>query len=282
MRKIVYKSIFSIVIVLFTFLMLPNKQVKAQEQGYPTYLLKAPLYQAYYEKANTSTHEYLAQYVLDGIVVDTINDYFFIIKHYTAVNKGYDNEINSYELEDIEPYSDFTIINVRFTFTTYFLNSNYGEYDILYVYPLFLENSAFYVEFDVYSLGYGNGFNAGRDFGRSIGYQEGYVEGHYEGYWEGYENGHNIGYNKGFEEGYEEGEWNGYIDGHTVGYNKGYILGIDEGYGLGYNDGYNDGYSDGISKPFYSNFDKWIVPAIIIVVIAGIFVGYRRERYGGD
>lgn len=308
MKKIVYKSIFSIVIVLFAFLMLPNKQVKAQEeQGYPIYLLKAPLYQYYYEKANSSTHEYLAQYVLDGIVIDNINDYFFIIKHYTAVNKGYDNGINSYELENIETGSDFTLINVRFTFTTHFINQNYGGYDYWSVRPLFAQNSAFYIAYDVYSLGYGNGFKDGRDYGRGIGYQEGRVDGWNEGYYKGYDDGYNDGKTNGYDEGYAEGELDGYDDGYQKGYDKGYEKGIEQSYDVGYNDGYDDGYQEGISsnydymqgyndgfqagekskiaqnsEAFYKNIEKWLVPAIITVIIVGGIVSIiaikRREQ----
>ena len=317
MRKIVYKSIFSIVIVLFAFLMLPNKQVKAQgQQGYPTYLLKASLYQYYYEKANSSTHEYLAQYVIDGIAIDTINDYFFTLNqfiHYSAINKGLDRGINSYELENIEighDTNDWTLITVRFTFTTYFLNQNYGGYDYMSVQPLFTQNSAFYVAYDVYGWGYGNGFKDGRDYGRGIGYQEGRLDGWDEGYYSGYDKGRVYGYIQGYEEGYEDGEGYGYQEGHNIGYDKGYNKGLEQSYDVGYNDGYDlgfqEGYNEGINlkddymqgyrdgfkdgekskiaqnnEAFYNSIEKWLVPAIITVIIAGGIVSIiaikRRE-----
>jgi len=91
-----------------------------------------------------------------------------------------------------------------------------------------------------------------------------------------------IGYDTGYNRGYTDGNEIGYERGYEDGYEQGFDYGKTVEYEQGYNDGYNDGYSEGIKEPFYSNFHVWIVPAIIIVVIAGIFVGYRRERYGGE
>ena len=332
MRKINY-FIFPIVLVLFIFLSAFKTPLvnatQEEQQGYPRYLLKTSLYMYYYEKANASTHEYLAQYLLEGIATDTINDYFFTFIHYSAINKGYDNGINSYELEDIEPMpsANATLINVRFTFTNFWLNQNYGGYDHMSVQPLFTQNSAFYVAYNVYNWGYGDGFNAGRDFGRGMGYQEGYVDGHSEGYYSGYDNGLEDGYNQGYREGYEEGNWDGYYEGYDIGYDRGLEEGYDIGYGdgysngyadgiitgdelgyeLGYQDGYDDGYQEGINtdvdymqgyndgfragekskiaqnnEAFYKSIEKWLVPAIITVIIAGgivsIIVIKRREQ----
>jgi len=310
MKKIVYKSIFSILFVLLSLFMLPKKEVKALEYGYPRYLLKADLYQYFYEKANASTHEYLVQYVIDGIAINTINDYFFTFIHYSAINKGYDVGRNSYELEGIEigyNPNDWTLINVRFTFTNVWLNQNYGGYDSFAVQPLFYENSAFYVAYNVYNWGYDNGFKAGRDFGRGIGYQEGYVNGHDEGYNSGYNSGYNTGLEDGYNQGYEEGEWYGYHEGYNNGYNKGLDEGIEQGYDVGYNDGYQEGYDVGINtnndymlgyqdgfragekskiaqnnETFYKSIEKWLVPSIITVIVLGGIVSIiaikRREQ----
>ena len=105
-------------------------------------------------------------------------------------------------------------------------------------------------------------------FGYKIGLEETLLDN--EAYNIGYDTGYNRGYNDGKEDGYELGYEDGLDYGKTVEYEH------------GYNKGYNDGYSDGINKTFFSNFHVWITPAIIIVVIAGIFVGYRRERYDSD
>lgn len=92
---------------------------------------------------------------------------------------------------------------------------------------------------------------------------------------------YNAGYNDGYNEGRNQGYSSGFNDGYASGYNSGYNAGINvsqqEAYQKGYNDGLNDAYPQFINK-----LDKWIVPAIIVVIVAGIFVGYRRERYGVD
>ena len=293
MRKINY-FIFPIVLVLFIFLSafktpLVNATQKEQ-QGYPIYLLKANFCQYFYEKENVSTHEYLVQYVLEGIITDTINDYFFTFIHYSAINKGYDNEKNSYELENIETGSDiydWTLITVRFTFTKHWLNGNYGGYEYMNVRPLFTENSAFYVEYDVYNWGYGDGFVDGRDYGRGIGYQEGRVEGWNEGYYKGHDDGYEEGYNRGYDDGYEEGELDGYDEGYQKGYDKGYDDGINTNgdYMQGYNDGFKAGEKSKIAQnneAFYKSIEKWLVPAIITVIVLGgiesIIAIKRREQ----
>ena len=279
MKKWIYKLIFSIAIVPLVLFMLPKKEVKAQgQQGFPTYLLKADYIQVFHEASHANTEEFLVQYVVEGIVTDTINDYFFIFIHYNAMNKGLHRGRNSYGLEDIEPMPSFnaTEIYVRFTFTRHFLNDKYGGYDCMNVLPLFAEDSAFYIAYDVYNWGYGDGFVDGRDFGRGMGYQEGYVDGHYEGYWEGYDAGKMDGY----DEGYADGELDGYDDGYTKGYNKGlehsYDVGYDDGYEdgkadgfeigqiAGYNDGYAVGYSDGLSETTDKNFGR---------LLGGVFAG---------
>ena len=96
-----------------------------------------------------------------------------------------------------------------------------------------------------------------------------YHMGYRNGYNYGYINGEEAGYERGFEEGYEQG----FDDGKTLEYED------------GYNDGYNIGYDDGLNastSKFTSNLHVWIVPAMIVVIVAGIFVGYRRERHWND
>lgn len=304
MKKIVYKSIFSIVIVLFAFLMLPNKQVKAQEQGYPEVIMKTQYYMHYYEQENANTYEYLVQYVVEDIFINNLNGYFFITEHYIALRKGINRNANTYVIEEIEVLSDATLFTIRITLNKNFVDSEYSGPN--YLFQFFRNDSAFYIEYDVYSLGYGDGFRDGRDYGRGIGYQEGYVKGSNEGYYRGYDAGLEDGYNQGYEDGYEVGELDGYDEGYSKGYNAGLEQSYDVGYNDGYDDGYQEGYDDGIntnydymqgyedgfkagekskiaqnSEAFYNNIEKWLVPAIITVIIVGGIVSIiaikRRE-----
>ena len=68
----------------------------------------------------------------------------------------------------------------------------------------------------------------------------------------------------------------GYNDGFEEGEKIGSGIATGEAYDLGYENGYKDALKNANVDAFLANFDKWIVPAIIIVVVAGIFVGYRR------
>ncbi|MEM1974307.1 MAG: hypothetical protein QXN68_05920 [Thermoplasmata archaeon] len=81
----------------------------------------------------------------------------------------------------------------------------------------------------------------------------------------------------GDSEGYNRGYNAGYSEGYNVGYRNGMLITEQEAYQRGYEDGINSA----VAKPL-SNLHIWLVPAIIIVVIAGIFVGYRRERHWND
>lgn len=141
-----------------------------------------------------------------------------------------------------------------------------------------------------YDDGYNDGYDAGYEAGRNDGYNEGRDVGYNEGYDVGYNTGRNDGYNSGYNNGYINGEQAGYARGLDDGFDNGYNYGYDEGYELGYdaglevsydygyNNGYQDGFNDGFNEPFISNIHIWLVPAIIIVFVIGIFVTYRRGR----
>ena len=110
---------------------------------------------------------------------------------------------------------------------------------------------------DGYNDGYVNGFTDGKAVANERAYEQGYIE----------------GWNEGFEEGYDRG------------YNKAYEE-IDENdeYMLGYNDGFKAGEESKIaqnSEAFYKSIEKWLVPAIITVILLGGIVSIiaikRRE-----
>ena len=97
---------------------------------------------------------------------------------------------------------------------------------------------------------------------------------------------YNSVYNAGFNEGNEQGYINGYnqgrSEGYVEGYNNGYEIGLQISQGEAYDQGYIDGYNDGSSESFIANLDKWIVPAIIIVMITGGFFVITRKKRDGD
>ena len=106
------------------------------------------------------------------------------------------------------------------------------------------------------------------------GYRDGYIDGKFAADELKYEQGYIEGFNEGFEEGYDRG------------YNKAYEeIDINEEYMLGYRDGFKDGEKSKIAQnneAFYKSIEKWLVPAIITVIIAGGIVSIiaikRREQ----
>lgn len=238
--------------LIFSLLLFNNK-VYAQQLYpiYPSVLMKINFSSVSFVQENQYTYEYLVYYTVFTNFYDDItdDDYYLIISHYIPLRKGINRNTNSYILEEIQPYPEFEYTNfvIRVTLNKNFIIENdFSETDPT---PFFRDYSAFYVLYfgDTSSLDYEAGY--------SRGYTEGYNRGNAEGYDEGYYNGYNAGYDTGHQEGY------------------------DYGHSVGYVEGFTKGQSTAISR-FMSNFHLWIVPAIIVVMIAGIFVGIRRGRDG--
>lgn len=287
MKKIVYKSIFSIVIVLFAFLMLPNKQVKAQEeQTFPEVIMKVPYYFASHENTYTFTYEFIIQYRLDNLIYpfnDDLNenDYFLVGKSgLVGLQKGItQTSISSYELEEIQIENNYTIFFVRLILSKTIVDNQY--FGIENMLTFFRDDSAFYIKYNVYQYGY--------DLGYMVGYGDGYNFGLEQSYWEGHQDGYEYGYNVGYDEGENAGYVIGYDEGYDYGYNVGYNdayeeINPNEKYTQGYNDGFRAGEKSKIaqnSEAFYNNIEKWLVPAIITVIIVGGIVSIiaikRRE-----
>lgn len=263
------KKVLLFVSTIFFSLLLVNKvyaQPKPIRQPpfgeYPIYITKAKYMNNFLIQENANTYEYEVSYLIQGVLIDTIgdNDYFIVNDIGLGFKKGLDRRTNTYEIVEVFPNPAYntTIFRLHITVLKSFLRDNYPS-DLYYWY-LFRYDTALYI--------YISDLDA--------------VENYYRGYNEGYNRGHNDGYNNGFN------------DGRVFGEKQGYGLGYSDGYYEGYNDGYTDGiitaepeayqrgYNDGAKSSFIGNLHVWIVPAIIIVIIAGIFVGYRRERYDGD
>lgn len=111
-----------------------------------------------------------------------------------------------------------------------------------------------------------------------------------KGHGDGFEDGDSVGYNRGYDWGYEDGK----IDGIDIGYDDGYNDGENDGYNLGYqkavdntydaiyddiyNIGYKDGQKTGMNNKFYSGLEKWIVPAIIVVLFFGLLMLFPKNK----
>lgn len=266
------KKFLLFVSTVFLSLFIVNNKVYAQDD-FPSNLVRIPYSAYYYEQTHQYTYEYTIEYIFDNYLIFELdeNDYYFVTKSNGSFYKGYEPIQNSYEIVDIYTWVDQftrgTLITLRVTVEKRLIEDYYGDpYDYQVVLPFFRDDTALYVN---YYIPDPNAYNRGFNDGYDIGYSQGYDDGLQIGEQVGYDNGYSDGYSNGFNNGYNEG----YGDG---------VRAIEP---QAYQRGYDDGYEEATNKSsikFMSNIQVWLVPAIIIVVIAGIFVGYRRERYGGD
>ena len=134
---------------------------------------------------------------------------------------------------------------------------------------------------DAYNKGYRDGYTDGKIAVDELKYERGYQEGYDEGYEEGYDEGYEKGYDLGDEEGYNLGYGEGYDDG----YNNALENISTNDYTLGYNDGFKAGEKSKLvqnNEAFYNSIEKWLVPAIITVILIGGIVSIitikRREQ----
>ena len=87
----------------------------------------------------------------------------------------------------------------------------------------------------------------------------------------GYNTGYSFGYDEGYQTGYGEGYGEGYDIGHDTGYGEGVLVGAPEAYERGYSDGQKSKLAENNEK-FYNGLEKWLVPAIIAVILLGGYV----------
>ncbi len=121
-----------------------------------------------------------------------------------------------------------------------------------------------------------------------------YNEGYYDGSTDAFDDGYSLGYDNGLADGFDDGFENGYSDGYNDGLVDGYNEGFDDAYNevissdeytLGYNDGFEAGEKSKLAQnnqSFYSGIEKWLVPAIIVVLVVGGIMSIsalkRREQ----
>lgn len=139
-------------------------------------------------------------------------------------------------------------------------------------------------------------FSTSPDYEYARGFQDGRaLEGEqaYNAYRDGYETGMRVAeglleseYQRGFQNGSETGYLNGKNEGYQNGFDDAYdeIISSDE-YTLGYDNGFKDGEKSKIVKnneAFYGGIEKWLVPAIIVVLVVGGIMSIsalkRREQ----
>lgn len=170
----------------------------------------------------------------------------------TAYGRGYNNGFSEGYAEGLVTGSD-EYINGFHEGLNYSFNNGYNSFIDQYGIPFI--NSQSYT----YQLGYESGLDSMRDFGDQK-YQEGY----------------NDGVGQAYENGFGGMTW----DGNPIDDKNSYS------YGLGINssqqDAYNKGYLDGGKNSFMGSFDKWIVPAIIIVIVVGGAFSIMAMKRRGD
>lgn len=266
---------FSIVFVLLGLIMLPKKEVKAQQQEFAPILIKTTWVYTYYDVENTNTYEFVVTYKIDGIFINNLNrfEYFFVTKRYFSMyHDRFDRSGNSYVIEEIQIKDNSTVFYVRITLSSARINQYYGGVE--YVDELFSNDSAFYVYVmyedvagQAYNAGYENGFEDGYNSGYENGFENGKEAGYDEGYIigrdDGYNNGYNVGYNDGLEVSYDLGYNDGYEDGKEYGIN----FGREHWYDVGYQAGYNAGINEQLADKDFSNLLRSVFIAI------GTFLG---------
>lgn len=257
MKKIRY-FIFT-TILLFIFLIQPNKQVKALEQEFAPILIKTTWVSSSYEQENTNSHEFIVRYKIDGIIIEELKrfEYFLVSNKYMGVGQGIlDRTVNSMVMEEIQIENNSTLFIVRMTLGKAFVDNYY--FGIENLLDFFRDDSAFYIYYDIYTDAYMEGYDVGYSEGIERGYGDGYIDGHGDGYDEGYNNGlnDNNGYNLGYNKGKSEGFQNGYDEGHFEGYNSGYSNGYNTGITEGYNNGLTNGYNQGYDEGFLEGYDE--------------------------
>jgi len=117
---------------------------------------------------------------------------------------------------------------------------------------------------------------------------QGYETGFTQGYSSGYTNGNSDGYTLGFQEAYEGTLYDdAYLEGQNDLYNNGSLAyGFDRTASFDYEIGYSNGFSNSASSSaavFQNELHLWIVPAIALVILLGLFgTAMVRKQKGSD
>ena len=230
----------------------PEKVQPEAVWDYPNSLIykKLDYTSTQYLSEHTYTYEFFVYYRLDD-VFDTSGigfyDYYLITNLDARFQKGLHRNTFSYELVSFTRHSNYSTFQFRITLLKTFVHEMGYTPSSIITSEFFRHEVGMYIKY--------------------------FADENSPDYHAGYNDGFDVGYDRGHSHGYTEGYMHGWFDG------------LDQADPMAYERGYNYGYDDGLkaaTSKFQSNLDKWIVPAIIIVVVAGIFVGYRKERHWDD
>ncbi len=140
-------------------------------------------------------------------------------------------------------------------------------------YELIAERPILYNVSDITSFAFGEGHDEGfNEARRQYGL---YFDGRLwltadDAYDLGYDEGRDVGYGRGYDDGLDDG----YDDGYRVGLETTSEVMYDEIY----NKGYKDGQKTGMNNKFYTGLEKWIVPAIIVVLFFGLLMLFPKNK----
>lgn len=210
-------------------------------------------------------------YSLLDMVENQVYEYKGIVDGMYVFQQGF----NFYQVPTTEGILFRNEISGLLDFTTTLKPGNY--------YTWVAALNAFYLSARTPDYIYYKGYETGRaetSESASNAYRDGYEAG--SRYAEGLlESEYQRGLQNGYASGYDDGLNKGYQDGFNDAYDE--IIASDE-YTLGYENGFKDGEKSRIAQnnqSFYSGIEKWLVPAVIVVIVAGgimsISVLKRRE-----
>lgn len=208
----------------------------------------------------------------------------FFMKLYTLVTTlEYLSNVNSIPTDDVgwtnEDGFIYVIVDrlyLRDTYSHYFDNPSYTEEQATILAMADLTEN---IRVDTWVITESTpDYQVGYNTGYQHGYNAGYQNGHNQGYNEGFSDGEIVGYNDGLDDGYNQGHADGYQEGFDIGYDIGY----DDGLQVSESEAYDKGYMDGANESFIASLDKWIVPAIIIVMLVGGYFAIARKKREGD
>ncbi len=203
---------------------------------------------------------------------DRTDGYIKLISSNTFIN---DEEIGSFitNVREDPGYYDFTeedTIRISFSYNfSYFLSINSQNI------PLELENIkgdvlTLYLNRDYYDFGFIKTeyytVNMKHEVAIGATYYVSWVGSDFD-----------LGYNSGYDKGYEAGFWEARGNMDQYSYDLGFDFGYQEGLAVDQAQAYLKGYQDGSNDSFTGNIHKWIVPAIIIVIILG-GITYFKSR----